>query len=1341
MGVRMLRLHKNNRGKGSEVWRQRAVVALLPLFFSACTLEGFDESAAEDGDQVALSTRILQQANANQLTDLITEAEWDREDGELKVKGRTPSNEEVLVFNVADGSRLGVARGRDSGRWELEIENISPVPCQVRAENAAGMQTVMVDDAPADCVGAQSVASGLALIDVEVKWDDDDGELKVKGGGVQANETITVFDSESQQLLGSERANSRGGFKFKLRGLAMAPCFVDVVAGAARSQIRVREVPQDCGPAPLDNNGTTVTENQLPRGAIVSPVTDLAINVGTSVTFTAAAIDPDGDLPLTYHWKFGNAAQDSFEMQPTVTFNEAGIYRVSMTVTDVLGGSDPEPPVRVVVVQNPNGSIGGGATELPEGLIVQPTSSSVSVNVNETVFFSATGNAPNGEALAYFWDFGVNARPQASTTQNPGAVQFTQAGVYEVSLRVVDALGNVDPTPDTRTVVVGNTTNANPPNGQIVTPAADITINAGESVNFQAVGSSPLSGEQLTYLWNFDGATNNINQQNPGNIVFSRAGVYSVSLTVSDSRGVVDPSPAVRVITVLASGNDPTGVNQAPQSTILSPNRDVSVAVGGRLTFAGSAQDPENNAPFIYLWDFDDAIPNTTAQNPGEVVFNRVGTFRVRLTVRDNLGATDDTPAEVMVTVVDPGNTRTPPQGVITSPASTDPVTIQVGDSLSFAAGVVSGNNNSPPYSYEWDFDGAAENVTTTTPGSVTFNQVGTYRVTMVVRDSQGLADPTPSVRFITVENPNNRNQAPHGVIVSPLSDLTIDAGSAVEFVGSGNDPEDGQAILYHWTFGGAFADANTASPGFKTFNNPGVYDITLRVSDAQGLSDPVLERRRIRVRDSNATAPQATISSPSATTVNIVAGDSVSFLGSASGSGTLMYHWSFDGGAADSMVQNPGVVVFEEPGTYRVSLLVKNEQGLRQTNPPTRTIVVAPQTGSVSTQAPDGEITTPASDVTISVGQTLRFAATGSDADNDFPLVYRWDYNGAAPSTQGQEPGNLTFTAAGTYRIRMTVTDSTGATDATPAERIVTVRSESSSPGLRDPNGVILSPSANQSINVGGTVNFQGVGSDPDGDVLLSYIWDFDGAVPNSTQQNPGLRQFNTAGVYRVRFIVTDSTGRSDPTPDERIITVGNVASGSAPNGTITMPPANKTVEQGDAVHFMAEGTGAQGVTLEYFWNFDSTNVDSSWNPTSSTQSPGDIIFDRLGTYIVTLNVTDSNGVADPTPAQRVISVVAPNNNGTNGNSEPIGYITSPRTDLTIRVGSSVTFEGLGVDPENDQLIYRWDFGSVAGIINQQNPGAITFNERGTFLVTLTVTDSKGLSDRTPVQRIITVQ
>src|SRR5258708_37064232 len=87
----------------------------------------------------------------------------------------------------------------------------------------------------------------------------------------------------------------------------------------------------------------------------------------------------------------------------------------------------------------------------------------------------------------------------------------------------------------------------------------------------------------------------------------------------------------------------------------------------------------------------------------------------------------------------------------------------------------------------------------------------------------------------------------------------------------------------------------------------------------------------------------------------------------------------------------------------------------------------VAPfvQVGSTARiQPPRGTINRPAGDVTISAGQSVSFAGSGTDADGSVS-AYRWIFPGGSPTTSASAtPGSVTFSTPGTYYVSLTVTD-----------------------------------------------------------------------------------------------------------------------------------------------------------------------------------------------------------------------------------------------------------------------------------------------------------------------------
>ena len=340
---------------------------------------------------------------------------------------------------------------------------------------------------------------------------------------------------------------------------------------------------------------------------------------------------------------------------------------------------------------------------------------------------------------------------------------------------------------------------------------------------------------------------------------------------------------------------------------------------------------------------------------------------------------------------------------------------------------------------------------------------------------------------------------------------------------------------------------------------------------------------------------------------------------------------------------------------------------------------------------------------------------------------------------------------------------------------------------GNQAPIGSIASPTADRVINIGDTLDFTATATDPDGNLPLSYQWNFGAGsgVPNSTDKDPHLVQFNNAGTYTVTFTVTDANGLSDPTPATRLVTV------QSGNPAAPLPQDNWSLVYTNSQHPGYEAIYAFDGDPNTIWH---TNYD---NP---IPHPHEIQISLGGLYSISgfrylprqddtnarikqyafyastdginwgtpvATGTFPNSAAEqqvlfttPTPAAFIRLVALSSNDGSDlstvgelnvlgdpgsvGNQAPIGSIASPTADRVINIGDTLDFTATATDPDgNLPLSYQWNFGAGSGVPNStdKDPHLVQFNNAGTYTVTFTVTDANGLSDPTPATRLVTVQ
>ena len=170
----------------------------------------------------------------------------------------------------------------------------------------------------------------------------------------------------------------------------------------------------------------------------------------------------------------------------------------------------------------------------------------------------------------------------------------------------------------------------------ITSPSGDTTISAGQSVDFESSASNGSS--PYTYQWDFGGGATDSTEQNPGSIIFSTAGTYTVTLTVTDSTG----NTAESSVTVTVS----TSTSTALTVSITSPS---VITAGQAVNFQSTVSN--GTGPYTYLWNFSGATPDTsTVQDPNLIIFTTTGSHTVTLTVTDTSSG-DTAQASVSVTV------------------------------------------------------------------------------------------------------------------------------------------------------------------------------------------------------------------------------------------------------------------------------------------------------------------------------------------------------------------------------------------------------------------------------------------------------------------------------------------------------------------------------------------------------------------------------------------------------------------------------------------------------------------------------------------------------------------
>lgn len=192
-------------------------------------------------------------------------------------------------------------------------------------------------------------------------------------------------------------------------------------------------------------------------------------------------------------------------------------------------------------------AIGAGTNTPPRSAIDSPGTDLIVLPNTSVTFQGNCVDAEGDQPFIFAWNFSGVAPP--STLQSPGAITFPTVGAFPITFTCTDATGRTDPMPATRTITVNN-----PPESSITNPATDITISAGNSVNFSGTCSDLENNLPFTFLWNFGSSASpgTATQQRPAGVVFSTPGTFTVSFACTDALGATDPSPATVHVQVTA---------------------------------------------------------------------------------------------------------------------------------------------------------------------------------------------------------------------------------------------------------------------------------------------------------------------------------------------------------------------------------------------------------------------------------------------------------------------------------------------------------------------------------------------------------------------------------------------------------------------------------------------------------------------------------------------------------------------------------------------------------------------------------------------------------------------
>jgi gliding motility-associated-like protein len=463
-------------------------------------------------------------------------------------------------------------------------------------------------------------------------------------------------------------------------------------------------------------------------------------------------------------------------------------------------------------------------------------------------------------------------------------------------------------------------------------------------------------------------------------------------------------------------------------------------------------------------------------------------------------------------------------------------------------------------------------------------------------------------------------------------------------------------AVSYYWDLGNGTTSVLTNPSG--TYITAGTFTVTLTATSSSGSTS---------VRTMTITVYPSPTVSFYATDTSVCPGSPVTFVSTSTPgvSGAVTYNWNY--GDGNSGTGASPTHTYRTPGNYNVTLLVTNSMGCSSTRTLSRYMTVFTKP-TASFSAPITNFCNPPA--------TVRFTNASSGTGT---LSSQWDFGDGSAGSTASSP-TYTYSGAGTYSVRLIVTDANGCLDTAIRSSYVRVVTTSTS----------FTSVSTACVNT--LVTFYNTSSSS----RISSNWDF--GDRGASAADTGVHMYTRAGTYSVRLIIF--TGFCYDT------VVRSITITPAPTGTMAITPAAPCPAPATE-SFVASVASGISVGWEY-----GDGGSGSGTSTSHTYAAN-------GVYQVKMVLTDASGCVDT--IRRTFTI-----NDLDFNINPDIDRGCPPLSVTFFSSVSTTIPSYGSYPHMTGATYRWDFRDGSGTVISTRP-THTFTAPGVYYVRCTLTTGNG--------------
>ena len=581
----------------------------------------------------------------------------------------------------------------------------------------------------------------------------------------------------------------------------------------------------------------------------------------------------------------------------------------------------------------------------------------------------------------------------------------------------------------------------------------------------------------------------------------------------------------------------------------------------------------------------------TNAAKASTATFTQAGTYTVQVTVTDQDGLT--VTSQVVVPVEQEASSVTvSPASATVDPNATQAFTATLYDQF--------GDVVAPQPTFAWLVSGGG---TIDASGLFTAGGLGGGPFTVTATDPGSGVQGTANVTI--------QNDAPAIAIAAAASPDPVTTGTTTDLTVLGADDGGEANLTYTWAVtagpNGATFNANgtnAAKASTATFTQAGTYTVQVTVTDQDGLTVTSQVVVPVEQEASSVTvSPASATVDPNATqaftaTLEDQFGDPMAsqpaFAWMVSGGGTIDAAGLFTAGGSGG---GPFTVTATDAGS-----------GLQGTASVT-----------IQNDAPTIAVAAAASPNPVTTGTTTSLSVLGADDGGEANLAYTWAVTAgpggatfSANGTNAAKSSTATFTQAGTYTVRVSVTDQDG----------LTVTSQVVVPVQQHASSVTVSP-ASATVDPNATQAFAATLKDQFGDPMGSqpaFTWTASGG---GTIDGSGL--FTAGGSGGGPFTVT-ATDPASGLQSTASITIQN----DAPTVAVAAAASPNPVTTGTTTDLTVLGADDGGEThLTYTWAVTAGPSGATFNANGTNAAKtSTATFIQAGTYTFQVTVTDQDGL-----------------------------------------------------------------------------------------------------------------